>query len=266
MKKIFPAFLLLILTMISCSNEKPYTIHGSIELPDSLMIGDTLLAAPSLEGWQVYMLDLDGQALDSVEIADNQFQFEGKVNKNDPFFVYIANDLCVGMIAIEPGDINVVIDAESLTATGTSTNDLMTDLDASLLNLQQDTYAKMAEITEEHGDAMSDSLLMPIYQDYMSQYTMLIDSFYNVSTGNLSGVYCVNVLTAHAESSDALLEAISNYPEEIQNSQLIQTRLNYLRSIEAYYQMMNDGQINDTTSFNLDELMHDAAVNAGIAE
>lgn len=265
MKKFIPTILWLVLTMISCSNEKPYTIHGSIELPDSLMVGDTLMATPSFEGWQVYMLDLDGQAMDSVEIADNKFVFTGKVNKKEPFFVYLANDLCVGMIAIEPGDINVVIDAESLTATGTTTNDLMTDLDATLLNLQQDTYATMAEITEEYGEAMSDSLLMPIYQNYMSQYTQLIDSFYNASEGNLSGVYCVNVLTAHAESSDALLEAISNYSEEIQNSPLIQTRLNYLRSIEAYYQMMNEGDGQDTTSFNLDELMRDAAVNAGTA-
>ena len=87
MKRLFPALFMLIILMVSCSNEKPYTIHGSIELPDSLMVGDTLMATPSLEGWQVYMLDLDGQTVDSVEIADNQFTFAGKVDKKNPFFV-----------------------------------------------------------------------------------------------------------------------------------------------------------------------------------
>lgn len=260
MKKLFPAFLMLIMMLVSCTNEKPYTINGSIELPDSLMVGDTLMATPSLEGWQVYMLNLDGESIDSVQIADNHFTFEGKVNKKDPFFVYLASDICVGLIAIEPGNIDVVIDAESLIATGTPTNDAMTDIDGALLNLQQDTYAQMAELTEQYGEAMSDSVLMPMYQDYMSQYNQLIDSFYNATDGGLAAVYCVNVLTAHAQSSDELLEAISEYPEEIQNAPLMQTRLSYLRNIEAYYKMLEGSAEQDTTSFNLEELMRDAQV------
>lgn len=260
MKRLFPALFMLIILMVSCSNEKPYTIHGSIELPDSLMVGDTLMATPSLEGWQVYMLDLDGQTVDSVEIADNQFTFAGEVDKKNPFFVYLASDVCVGLIAIEPGDINVVIDAESLIATGTPVNDLMTDIDAALLNLQQDTYIQMADLTENYGETMNDSIMMPLYQNYMSQYNQLVDSFYQASQGGLSAVYCVNILTAHAQSSDELLEAISEYPEEIQNSPLLQARLTYLRGIEAYYQML-DGEPVDTTSFSIDDLMRDAQIS-----
>ena len=260
MKRLIPAILLLITLMASCSNEKPYTIQGRVELPDSLLVGDSLMATPSLEGWQVYMLNLDGESIDSVEISDNQFYFEGMVDKTDPYFVYLASDLCVGLIAIEPGDIEVVIDAESLTATGTPVNDMMIDIDATLLNLQQDTYAEMAALTQEYGEAMPDSLIMPLYQDYMSKYNQVVDSFYQANSKGLAAVYCVNVLTSHAQGSDDLVEAISDYPEEIQNSPLLQSRLAYLRSIESYYQML-EGQMQDTTSFSLEDLMHDAQVS-----
>lgn len=261
MKKLFPAFMMLIIMLVSCTNEKPYTISGSIELPDSLLVGDSLIATPSMEGWQVYMLDLDGQTVDSVEISDNKFIFSGNVDKENPFFVYLASDLCVGLIAVEPGNISVVIDSESLSASGTPVNDFMMDLDASLVNLQQDTYTYMAELTEQYGEMMNDSLLMPLYQDFMSQYTLLVDSFYQVAPDNLSSVYCVNVLTSNAQSSEDLLEAVSEYPEYIQDSPLIQARVKYLRSIESYYQMLN-GETNDTTTFNLDELMRDAQISS----
>ena len=177
--------------MASCSNEKPYTIQGRIELPDSLLVGDSLMATPSLEGWQVYMLNLDGESIDSVEISDNQFVFQGEVNSKDPYFVYLASDLCVGLIAIEPGDIEVVIDAESLTATGTPVNDMMIDIDATLLNLQQDTYAEMAALTQEYGEAMPDSLIMPLYQDYMSRYNQVVDSFYQTNPEGLAAVVTI---------------------------------------------------------------------------
>lgn len=260
MKRLIPAILLLITLMASCSNEKPYTIQGRIELPDSLLVGDSLMATPSLEGWQVYMLNLDGESIDSVQISDNQFSFEGMVNKKDPYFVYLASDLCVGLIAIEPGDIEVVIDAESLTATGTPTNDMMIDIDATLLNLQQDTYAEMAALTQEYGEAMPDSLIMPLYQDYMSKYNQVVDSFYQASPEGLAAVYCVNVLTSHAQSSAELMEALSEYPDEIQDSPLMQSRLAYLRSIESYYQML-EGQTQDTTSFSIEDLMRDAQIS-----
>lgn len=260
MKHLIPAILLLITLMASCSNEKPYTIQGRVELPDSLLVGDSLMATPSLEGWQVYMLNLDGESIDSVEISDNQFVFQGEVNSKDPYFVYLASDLCVGLIAIEPGDIEVVIDAESLTATGTPTNDMMIDIDATLLNLQQDTYAEMAALTQEYGETMPDSLMMPLYQDYMSRYNQVVDSFYQTNPEGLAAVYCVNVLTSHAQTSDELMEALAEYPVEIQNAPLMQSRLTYLRGIESYYQML-EGQMQDTTSFSLEDLMHDAQIS-----
>lgn len=258
MKKLLYLFSLLLLTA-SCSHEKPYTIQGSIELPDSLMVGDTLMATPSLEGWQVYMLDLDGVTIDSTLIEDNKFVFEGTVDERDPYYVYMATDLCVGLIAVEPGNINIVIDTESLTATGTPTNDLMIDLDAALLNLQQDTYVQMAELTEAYGEEMNDSIMLPLYQEYISKYAQVVDSFCQ-NASEFAEVYCVNVLTSNAQSSADLIEAVSDYSDYVKNAPLIQSRINYLRSIEAYYQML-DGTGADSTMFSLEDLMRDAEVS-----
>ena len=259
MKKLFAIIFSLLLLTTSCSHDKPYVIHGSVELPDSLMVGDTLMATPSLEGWQVYMLDLDGVTVDSVQIEDNKFTFEGTVDERNPFYVYVASDLCVGLIAVEPGDINIVIDAESLTATGTPTNDMMIDLDAALLNLQQDTYVQMAELTDAYGEEMNDSLMLPLYQDYIDKYMHVVDSFYQKAS-DFAGIYCVNVLTSNAQSSADLIDAVSDYPDYVKNSSLIQSRINYLRSIESYYKML-EGAVTDSTSFSLDDLMRDAEVS-----
>lgn len=252
MKRILPLSVLALIA-VSCSNNKPFTINGTIDMPDSLQMGDTMVATPSFEGWKVYMLDLDGTPIDSVEIADNQFAFSGEVDKNNPYFVYLANDICVGMIAVEPGDIQVTIDQASLLACNTPTNDLMTDLDLSIQNLQEDIYTYLADLTEKNdGEQLPDSVLMPIYMDFMNTTTQLLDSFYTANQGTLGAQYVVNYITAQVQTSDELLEAIEDYPDDIKNSQLIKSRLDYLRQIEAYYKMMQEGMDDtDTTQFSL---------------
>lgn len=252
MKRILPLSLLALIA-VSCSNNKPFTINGTIDMPDSLQMGDTMVATPSFEGWKVYMLDLDGTPIDSVEIADNQFAFSGEVDKKNPYFVYLANDICVGMIAVEPGDIQVTIDQASLLACNTPTNDLMTDLDLSIQNLQEDIYTYLADLTEKNdGEQLPDSVLMPIYMDFMNTTTQLLDSFYTANQGTLGAQYVVNYITAQVQTSDELLEAIEDYPDDIKNSQLIKSRLDYLRQIEAYYKMMQEGMDDsDTTQFSL---------------
>lgn len=236
----------------SCSHDKPYTISGTIDMPDSLQLGDTMIATPSFEGWQVYMLDLDGTPLDSVEISDNQFVFTGNIDDRNPFYVYLANDICVGMIAVEPGDIQVTIDASSLTASGTTTNDLMTDLDVTIQNLQEDVYNYLAELTEQNGgEQLADSIMMPIYMDFMSQTTQLLDSFYTANAGTFGAQYVVNYITSQVQTSDELLEILEEYPEDIRNSQLFRSRLDYMRQMEAYMKMFQEEQSSDTTQLQL---------------
>lgn len=252
MKKSSLALGALLLLAASCSNERPYTVNGTIQMPDSLQMGDTIIATPSFEGWQVYMLDLDGTPLDSVQIADNKFQFSGTVDKKCPYFVYLANDICVGMIAVEPGDILVTIDEQSLTAVNTPTNDVMTDLDAAVQNLQQGVYDYLAQLTQDNGiEQLPDSVLMPIYMDFMNQSTQMLDSFYTANQGTLAAQYVVNYITSQVNSSDELLEVLEAYPDEIRESQLIKSRLDYLRQIESYYQMLESGNTADSTQFQL---------------
>lgn len=248
MKRILPLSLLALIA-VSCSNNKPYSINGTIDMPDSLQMGDTLIATPSFEGWKVYMLDLDGTPIDSVEIADNKFAFSGEVDKRYPYFVYLANDICVGLIAVEPGDIQVTIDQASLIACNTPTNDMMTDLDLSIQNLQEDVYTYLADLTEKNdGEQLPDSVIMPIYMDFMNMTTQLLDSFYTANQGTLGAQYAVNYITSQIQTSDELLEAIEDYPDDIKNSQLIKTRLDYMRQVEAYYKMMEEGMDDvDTT-------------------
>lgn len=251
MKKIFP-LLATLLVAASCSNDKPYTISGTIQMPDSLQLGDTVVETPSFEGWKVYMLDLDGTPIDSTEIADNQFGFEGKVDKNNPYFVYLANDICVGMIAVEPGEIKVTIDESSLVACNTPTNDLMTDLDLSIQNMQEEVYGLLADLTEEHGEQLPDSIMMPLYMEFMSNSSQLLDSFYTANEGTLGAQYIVNYITSQVQTSDELLDALSAYPDDIRESQLFKTRLDYLRQVEAYYKMMEEEPEElDTTQLQL---------------
>lgn len=236
----------------SCSHDKPYTISGVIDMPDSLQLGDTIIATPSFEGWQVYMLDLEGAPIDSVEISDNRFSFSGNVDERHPFFVYLANDICVGMIALEPGDIQITINESTLIASGTSTNDMMTDLDGVLQDLQEDVYEKMSTIANEsEGGVISDSVMTDLYMDFRAQTTHLLDSFYNCYEGKLGAVYAVNYKTADVQSSEELNEILSDYPEEIRNSQLMRGRLDYMRQVEAYYKMFEDEQLADTTFLQL---------------
>lgn len=252
MKKILPLVVTALLAA-SCSHDKPYTISGNIQMPDSLQLGDTMIATPSFEGWMVYMLDLDGTPLDSVEISDNKFEFEGQVDSRNPYFVYLANDICVGMIAVEPGDIQVYIDESSLVASNTVTNDLMTDLDAAIQNKQEEVYLQLSEMTSQNnGEQLPDSVMMPLYMDFMNATTQLLDSFYTSNQGTLGAQYVVNYITSQVQTSDDLLEILEDYPEDIRNSQLIKSRLDYMRQMEAYYQMLENGpQDLDTTQLML---------------
>ena len=227
----------------SCSHDKPYTISGVIDIPDSLQLGDTIIATPSFEGWQVYMLDMEGAPIDSVEISDNKFAFTGNVDDRSPFFVYLANDICVGMIALEPGDIQITINESTLIASGTSTNDMMTDLDGTLQDLQEDVYNKMSLIASESEDGViPDEVMAELYVDFKDQTTHLLDSFYNAYEGKLGALYVVNYKTAEVQTSDELNVMLAEYPEEIRNSQLMRSRLDYMKQMEAYYKMFEEEQ------------------------
>ena len=68
MKKLFFA-LCAVLTLVSCNQQKPYNITGTFDIPDSLNLGDTVIAREPLDGTYVYMLELNGEAIDSALVS-----------------------------------------------------------------------------------------------------------------------------------------------------------------------------------------------------
>lgn len=240
MKSLFPLWAFLALVVCSCS-EKSFTIQGQIEDPDLSSLPDSLLdqvEMPDMEGKYVYLLDLDGDFIDSVQVADGKFQFEGKVNVREPYFVYFACDLGIGMLAIEPGTITLSA-GDRVVATGTPLNDTMADIDAAVENMQNDLYAEAEAIAEQYGNTAADSLLLPVLQKFSTEtFPQLLDSFYQANSSNLAGLYALNVLTAYARSADELETQLSDYPTDIIESELFQKRLEYLRQYEASMQMM----------------------------
>lgn len=235
MKKIlyFAALCTLILT--SCNGKKAYRIEGSFDVPDSLNFGDTVIARESFEGSWVYMCDLDGEPFDSVQVDEGEkFVFEGKVSAKDAFFAYITSDYTYGIIAIEPGDYAMTISNEVL-AYGSPLNDAINDIDASVVEIEQNISDRVLAAVEAAGGNPTDSIMMPYYIEFNSLYNQLIDSVYNSNKDNLVGVYAVNIITSGAESVDELEFMLEEYDDYIANSPLMNARRDYLRAANLKY-------------------------------
>lgn len=227
--------------LCACNSEKTYTITGTLDLPDHIEMGDTILPVPSLEDEWVYIMDLENEAVDSTQIHDNKFSFSGKVKPDECYFVVlgIGSKLGQSLIAIEPGDIEVYMDQDDITVTGTPSNDCIADLDAAQAKLTTDTYAYFTSINDSLlnlGMVLSDSLAKPIVDEYESKMNALLDSAYNNNQDNLGGVYIVSRRYLDVTSSAELEQALEAYPEKIRNNELIQVTLRMFRQYEEMYQ------------------------------
>ena len=240
MKKILFA-VLCVLALASCNRQKPYTITGSFDIPDSLNLGDTVIAREPLDGTFVYMLDLDGEPIDSALVENETFHFSGKVKASDAYFAYIACEYSYGIIAVEPGDYNMTIGQEVL-AYGSPTNDAINDIDAHVAEIEQNIGERMMAAVEEAGGYPSDSLMMPFYLEFNEKYETLIDSVYQNNKKNLIGVYAVNIITSGAQSVDELDMMLEDYDEYIADSPLMEARREYLR--DGAIRQMYQGDLN----------------------
>ena len=225
MKKLFFA-LCALLTLVSCNQQKPYNITGTFDIPDSLNLGDTVIAREPLDGTYVYMLELNGEAIDSALVQNETFTFSGNVKADEAFFAYIACDYAYGIIAIEPGDYCMTIGEEVL-AYGSPTNDAINDIDAKVTELEQGIGERLQAAVENAGGYPGDSIMMPFYLEFNDRYEALIDSVYQKNTKNLVGVYVVNILTSGAQSLDELESMLEEYDEYIANSPLMDARRQY---------------------------------------
>lgn len=233
MKKIFILFAAVML-LAACSKEKTFTIEGSFNIPESYELADTVLTRGPITGY-VYMLDLDGEPLDSARIIEEKFSFSGVVNSDQPYFAYLVSEYAAGMFVIEPGDMKAVI-GEPVAVTGTSTNDAITNLMARVDTIGYMLYDEMSALQEQNPDSTLDqNAIMEIYGKYSSQVDHMVDSIYQKNTENLLGVYCANVMTAQVQSAAELEAALATFSDFVKNSELIQQHYKYLQGSEAQY-------------------------------
>lgn len=241
MKKILFA-ILCVVALASCNSQKPYTITGTIDIPDSLNYGDTVIAREPLDGTFVYMLDLDGEPVDSAMVINDTFVFSGKVSAKEAFFAYIACEYSYGIVAVEPGEYSMTIGQEVL-AYGSPSNDAINDIDAKVAEIEQSIGDRMMAAVEEAGGYPSDSLMMPFYLEFNDKYQTLIDSVYQENKENLVGVYAVNIITSGAQSVDELDMMLEEYGSYISESPMMEARRAYLRegAMRQMYQNMLTG-------------------------
>lgn len=233
--KLFLLASVVALALCSCNREKPYTINGTLDLPDQIAYGDTMIDIPSFEGTMVYLLNLDNEQVDSAEIVDNSFKMSGMVRPKEPYYMQFVSQLGSSLIAIEPGEIDIEITANEIIVSGTTSNDAMSDVDAIMENLNNDTYAYFAHLTDslkKEGLEMTYEQQLRMAQEFQNTMDSQLDSAYQENKDNLGGPYAVMMRLVYCESSELYESAISQYPEEIQNNELIQLNLRMLKQYE----------------------------------
>ncbi len=233
MKKILSAVAATVMLAACSEKSLNYTINGSFNVPESFPVGDTVITRGPIEGY-VYLVSLQGEPFDSVQIVDEKFTFTGLMDKGgEPYFAYIASQYGQGMFVIEPGEMEAVL-GEPTIVSGTATNDQITSMMAYVDTIGYQLYAEMQAWSEAHpSDSLDSNTLMLIYSKYSGVVNNYIDSMYHANSENLMGVYCANVMSIQAQSSAELETIIEHYSDYVKNSELIQEHLKYLREVEA---------------------------------
>lgn len=244
--------MLLLLTSLSSCGQKPYTITGTLDLPEQIPYGDTLIEVPSFEGTWVYLLDFENQLVDSVQIEDNSFEFSGKVDPKDTYFLQLTCQVGSAMVVIEPGDIEVNFYPE-VTVGGTPSNDAMAEIDSQLEELNVSTYQYMAELTDSLrmlGQELTDSMQFNLALEFQRAYTSMLDDAYEQNKSNMAGIYAVLMRHMNVQSADEFERALSFYPERVRNNDLLQLNLRLLRQYEMIQD--NDSLQLDPSLFGLE--------------
>lgn len=132
--------LIVTLTAIGCGNKNEYTVSGTI--------ADTLL-----NGKCVYMYDGD-KMIDSAKITDNRFEFKGIADS--VAFTEVTYDTqsweTYGILAIEPGNIEITLNPEKHTnaATGTILNDALYEYTSKKIAVEMNLKPKYEKIVMDN--------------------------------------------------------------------------------------------------------------------
>jgi len=218
----------------ACTKNNEYTITGTLDLPAQIPYGDTIIDMPSFEGTWVYLLDFSNQLIDSAQISDNSFSFKGEVEPDDTYYVQLASQIGSTLLVIEPGDIEVFMNPD-ITVSGTPSNDAMTDIDAALENLNNDTYEYLAMLTDSlrnNGEEVSEDMQKQIADEFHETMINILDSAYEANKDNQAAAYAIIMRHMDVLSADEFEKAIEKYPKFIQENELVQVNLRAMREFE----------------------------------
>lgn len=237
------------------SGPRTYRIHATIDFPETIEFGDTILDTHSiLEGHTICLVgvnlwtdsgDFNPEVLlDSAIVENNEFVFQGLCEDKEPYFVYVVDGNLgnLGMLVVEPGQIEVVIDMEGLTASGTPLNDGITDLYAGIQNLDEDFRLLEYSLTEE-STSEDVTHFMEAQEEYVAKVKDLVDSVYEANQNNLVGVYATLLNLAEIHNSAELRECLKEYSEYVQNSEMVKFYIRDLEMSEAVWGDVSDSYI-----------------------
>lgn len=210
-----------------------YSISGTFNVPDSVLMGDSLVALGSPDGGCVYLLDIQGEVLDSSLVFNNSFSFSGEVDSLDSYFAYLASDWGFGMLVIEPGEISVEMTGENPIVSGTPLNDGVTDLELFLSYIEEDFYGRLLRLYNDEGNRVDSDDLMSVYREEVEAKADLLDSVYQANAENLLGVYATLRIveqTTDLEQFNMVMNQVTDY---VRNHPMILRYKEYLLSFAS---------------------------------
>lgn len=203
-----------LIALNACFGNKKYTVVGTVDEQSR----DTL----------VLMLDLNGDILDSARVENRTFRFAGEVEREQ--LVYVGSNSAVGIIALEPGKIEVTVDGRDILASGTPLNDDINAFQVSCRDIENSAMDNMQMIASMGQTPITDSLAMVVFQQYNTSLEHLIDSTYEANPDNLVGVFMMALKTSNVATYDELMALLEDADPYILNSELIQQRMEILKN------------------------------------
>lgn len=225
------SILLIVLALFaSCGDgRKEFTITGVFDLPELIQVGDTLIERGPLDGYEVYLLDIaNHEVIDSALIVNETFTISGKVHPDSAYFATVICQWGVGLVVIEPGEIEVELTAAGVTPRGTAMNEDIVDLEAGLENMREDFYEFFQEMVNS-GTGEQTTEMMSLYEKEQQAMLAFIDSVYEANPNNLVGVYAASLLLEQYETLDEYDAALEGYSDYVKNSQLVQAYREYIQ-------------------------------------
>lgn len=154
MKKLFSIPLLfMVLALFSCAQE--YTIKGTI---DGAVDGDSVVLGYSVDGEEFTVAD-------RTVVENGEFHFDGRVNGSKIYYIGYEQSLepMYLLFFLEGGNIEIRMSGEESTATGTPSNELNAEVEATIMDYV--TQLLGAEVVlESDNDTVSDSLKVALHQ------------------------------------------------------------------------------------------------------